>query len=204
MFGNFITPATLLITCLVPLTLQEIHLPKYEKNSFKSKLRGIYYVSSLLATCSELICIIYASISSSRLLQSSVAPTTSVFALIQQDYELAWVATTVHFLGGLMGFLMTSGIGAYLSFPKRYNTAGACFAMAALLWVTRLANTRVVLFSGAGEGGNSFYLLKRYIILGTKQLQSSPGPNLFGTASVMLTVLAIILTVRALVTSKDE
>lgn len=201
LFGNFIPPATLLITGLVPLMTQQITLSKREtKNSLKRKLRGLYYLMTLLATCSELICIIYASIACSRLLEYT-APATSAFALIERDFELPWVATTVHFIGGLMGFIVASGLGAYLSFPKRYNAAGASFAAASLLWVTRLANTRALAYSNAPA--NCMHLMKRYIVLAIQQLKSS-RPSTLGIASVALTVLSIILTIRALVSSDDE
>jgi len=202
-FGNFVTPATLLLTALIPLSLQDIALSKIEQSTYKQKLKGLYYVIGLLSTCSELICVMYASITSSQLLEATMlAPATSAFALIQRDYELAWIATTVHFIGGLMGFMVMSGLGAFLSFPKKYNTAGAFFAVASLLWVTRLLNARAVLLQQDGIG-NCFFLLKRYIILGIRQLQSSSS-NVLGITSIVLTGIAVILTMRALFTSNDD
>lgn len=201
LFGGYVTPATLIITSLVPLTLQEIKLPQYGKNSLKKKLRGLYYVIGLLSTCSELICVICASIASSRLLQTSSKPAASVFALIQRDYELAWIATMTHFIGGLVGFVTVCGLGAYLTFPPMYNIAGASFAAAALLWIVSFTNTRAVLFKKANMS-NCFALLKRYIVLVTKQLRTS-GPHFLALASVALTGISIALLIRALV-SDDE
>ena len=203
LFGNYITPATLLLTALVPLSLQEIKVPQYGKNAFKKKLRGLYYVIGLLATCSELICVIYASIASNKLLQTASKPAASAYALIQRDYELAWIATTIHFIGGLLGFMACSGIGAFLVYPPGYNTAGACFAAAALLWMLRLANTRAAMFQHT-HLSNCFSLLKRYLVLTTKQLKTSSGPNVLGMASIALTGVSICLLIRALVSEHDE
>ena len=202
LFGNFITPASLIISALVSMTLQQLPVPKYG-NSFRKKLRGMYYTLCLLATTSEMICIITASIASSRIMEAGAAtPTKSAFDLILRDYELAWVATSVHFMGGLMGFLAASGVGAYLSFPKKYNTASACAAAAAFLWIIRLVYNRALTLHGNGPK-NYIDILKRYCILTAIQLQQS-SYNILDIASFALAALSATLMIRALVSSEDE
>lgn len=203
LFGNFITPATLLLTALVSLSLQEIKVPQYGKNAYRKKLRGLYYTIGLLSTCSELICVLYASIASNTLLQTTSKPAASVYALIQRDCELAWIATMAHFIGGLLGFMTCCGLGAFLSFPPGYNTAGACFAAAALLWMLRLANTRAVMLRNP-HLSNCFYLVKRYIVLTTKQLKTSSNVSVLGISSIALTGISMGLLIRALASLDEE
>ena len=169
---------------LVPLSFLAPQLP--DDTKLQKKLRCMYNIISVLSLASELMCIVYATVASNKLVETAVAPAKSVFELIQRDYELSWIATNVHFMLGLMGFLTMVGLRAYMLFPAKLNTAASGMAVASLLAMISVVNKGVSRGDGKGHAlASSLVSLNlRYGVLLMKQIKQSGG---------VLAVVAIVM-----------
>ena len=202
LFGNVIGPASMLVGGLVPLTFLATSLPG--DRPIDKKLRKIYFLVSILSLANEFSAIIYATVASNKLVETVVPETASVFELLRTEYELPWVATNVHFMLGLLGFLSLVMMRAYTLFPAELNVASAGFAGSALLLMFNVVNRGVSEGDAAGRrfGRSMASLVVRYIGLLTKQLVEKGGVALAG--SIVLGALSSVLAVHALFTEKGE
>jgi len=187
---------------LVPLSFLAPPIP--DDTPLKKKLGCLYNIISVLSLSSELLCIIYATIASNKLVETAVLPAKSVFELIQRDYELSWIATNVHFMAGLMGFLAMVALRAYTLFPSRLNKAAAGTAGAFLLAMISVVNKGVSRGDGRGHvfASSIISLNLRYGVLLVKQLQQSGG--ILAMASIGLGLVSAVAAVRALLSPEKS
>lgn len=204
LFGNMIGPASMLAGGLVPISFLAPPLP--DDTRLKKKIKCLYSIISVLSLSSELLCIIYATIASNKLVETAAAamPAKSVFELIQRDYELSWIATNVHFIAGLFGFLSLVCIRAYTIFPKRLNVAAAGAAFSSLLGMCSVVNYGISRGDGAGHtyGRSVISLNVRYGSLLIKQLREKGG--VLTVLAIGLGLVSAVLGVRALLSPEEE
>ena len=77
-------------------------------------LKRAYILVTLVSFCSELLAVMWATVAVNQLTERIVAPSASVWDLLQRDCDLAWAATNSHFVVGLVGFMYMVGIRGYL------------------------------------------------------------------------------------------
>jgi hypothetical protein len=201
LFSNIISPAALLAGGLVPLGFLAAPLPG--DKPLHKKLRCIYSLLSVVSLSSELMAIVYATVAANKLTETTVVPAASAFALIQRDYELSWIATNVHFLFGLFGFLSMIGLRAYTIFPKKLNHAAAGIVGASLLGMCSVVNRGVSAgdASGSSYGNSILSLVTRYGILLTKQLKNTGG--IMSMTGIALGIVSTALAVRAIFSAES-
>ena len=83
LFNNMKTPASIISGALVPLGMMsplELESPKGSKEgSFRKTLRILYRAVAVLSLCSELLAVIWATVASNQLIETSIAPAESVW-----------------------------------------------------------------------------------------------------------------------------
>ena len=187
LFGNIITPAAVLATGLVPLCFLAEPLP--DNTPIRKKLCFLYFFLSVSSIANELLAIMYATVATNKLAETSFAPAASVFALITRDFELPWVGTHVHFIFGLMGFVGMILIRAYTLFPPALNKAATGLGAAALLAMLSVVNVGVS--QGVGRknalfGVNFSSLIVRYVVLVVKHVSFNGGTVAFAALALAL------------------
>ena len=202
LFGNIISPAAMLTGGLVPLGF--LAEPPPGDKPWQKKIRCIYFLLSVLSLANELMAIMYATVASNKLTETVTAPAESVFALIKRDYELPWVATNVHFMFGLIGFIAMIMVRALTIYPKSLNSAAAGLAGAAALAMCSVLNVGVSEGDGHGDalGGNMLSLVARYVVLLVKQLRAKKG--IIATASIVLAFVSSVRAVRNLLAPESQ
>lgn len=198
LFGNVISPAALLAGGLVPLGFLAAPLPG--DKPINKRLRSIYWLLAVLSLANELTAIVYATIASNKLTEIAAAPAASVFALIKRDYELSWIATNVHFLFGLFGFLSMIGLRALACFPSKLNRAAAGIAFSALFGLCSVVNRGVAAGDGTGQihGSSIMTLVLRYYVLLAQQIRKSGG--IMAIAAIALGLVSTAMAIKAVVT----
>ena len=202
LFGNIIGPASMVTGGLVPLGFLADPLPGQKK--FHKRLRSIYLLLSIVSLANELIAIMYATVASNKLIETTVAPAASVFALLQRDCELSWIATNVHFMAGLFGFLGMVCLRAYALLPPNINKAGAGIATAFLLGMCSVVNRGIQQGNRAGRvfGTSILGLAYKYAELLLRQVYEQPGPMVI--AAIALAIGSTFLAVKSILQYTDE
>jgi len=202
LFGNLIGPATFLAGSLVPLGFLAPPLPG--RKTCHKRIRYAYSLLAVFSLCNEASAIVYATVASNKLTEIASAPAASVFDLIKRDYELSWIATNVHFLFGLFGFLSMIGVRALMCFPAQLNKATAGIAVSALLGMCSVVNRGVVAGDGSGHmyGNSILTLVTRYIVLLVNQVQKSGG--ILAMASISLGVVSLALALHAVIACESD
>jgi len=159
---------------------------------------------AVLSLSSELTAVVYATVASNKLTEIVAAPAASAFALIQRDYELSWIATNVHFLFGLFGFVSMIGLRALTIFPCKLNRAAAGFAFSALFGMCSVVNLGVSAGDGTGRvhGSSIVTLIFRYCVLLAKQLKKTGG--IMAMAAIALGLVSTALAIKAVITCDGE
>mgnify|MGYP007078100935 CR=1 FL=1 len=161
LFNNMKTPATLLFGALVPLGFLA-PLPNSADGKPYAAMRRLHTLLAVFSLSNELISVIYATAASNRLIEASIAPTASVFCLLERDFELPWLATNVHFLLGVAGAMTMVGMRVFLSCAgSPLAVAAVGISTSALVLMTEVINAEV-----ARSGRGSFaHLIFRYVYL---------------------------------------
>ena len=196
LFSNIIGPASMLTGGMVPFWLFSPPLPQ-AKEKWKKRVRCVYDTFCVVSILNELLAIMYATVASNSLTRVAAKPASSVFDLIQRDYELSWVATNVHFMLGLFGFggmVMTTVL---LRYPAKLNSSLCGLAFSALLGMASIANVGVVEGDEQGQrlGSNIFSLGLRYIFLSMKSV--AENRTVTGFLSFALFLFFGIQTIRS-------
>ena len=116
LFNNMRTPAALVGGAIVPLGI--ITAPVVDPARDGKRTRFLKRAYQLVALCSmynELLAIVYATIACNKLAEVDNGLTRSCTHLIGRDYELEWIGTNLHFLGGLAGFGAMVGLRLWMS-----------------------------------------------------------------------------------------
>ena len=130
-------------------------------------------------------------------------PTDSCTHLIGRDYELEWIGTNLHFLGGLAGFGVMVGLRLWISNPPakgdgRMSTVAKvviCWTAATITMGMSIVNRGIAQGDGAGEnfGANVGTLGIRYL-----QLLSQNTRGFLSLVSAAFLVLSFGILIRAM------
>ena len=107
LFNNMKTPASILSAGMVSLGfLAPFRLSDSIKKEPKllrriELLKRAYVLVTLISFCSELLTVMWATVAVNQLTETVVAPTSSVWALLERDFDLSWSATNSHFTAGM-------------------------------------------------------------------------------------------------------
>jgi len=149
LFGNMQGTAALLTGGLVPLASFAGPKPQSSDSPNTARLKRLHMLVAWTSLVSELTAIMYATIARNVLLEAAVPHTHSLKELLLRgEYALAWTGVNSHFLFGLLGFVSTVSLNAWLSFGcncagGRIGPALACGASSALLLMLSVVNSAV-------------------------------------------------------------
>lgn len=202
LFGNMIGPASMITGGLVPLGFLAEPLPGDKK--IHKRLRSLYFLISVFSLCNELLAIAYATVASNKLIETVVTPAASVFALIQRDYELPWIATNVHFMAGLFGFIAMVCLRCYAILPSNINKAAAGVAGSFLLGMLSVVNSGIQEGDRAGKvfGRSVPGMALRYMVMLFRSLQTNGGP--LALAAIVLGLTSTIVAAKAIIQEDDS
>jgi len=177
LFGNMLGPASMIAGGLVPLGFLAAPLPD-DGTKWKRKAKLLYMTISVASLVNELLAIMYATVATNKLTEVVSAPAASVFALIQRDYEMPWLAVNVHFMMGLLGFCSLVLLRALCIYPGPLNTSAAGLALSGLVGMISIVNGGVAQGDGQGHklGGNILFLGIRYLSLLSKSIAKKKSP----------------------------
>jgi len=169
LFRNVIGPASMLTGGLVALGFASATLPAEHPT-----LKSLHSFLAVLSLCNVLLAIIYGTVAQNKLAEVASEPTESVFALLQRDYELFWIAVNVHFMCGLVGFMFMLMIRSYTMFPEQLRAPSAGIAGSVAFLSLSIINRGVSKGDGLGQrfGGSVLALIARYIYLLSQELLS--------------------------------
>jgi hypothetical protein len=197
LFNNMKTPASIIAGAMVPIGLLNpvAFDPDKTDGAFATFLRRSYPLVAVMALCSELISVMWATVAVNQLTETKIDMAASVWHLIQRDFEIPWVATNAHFVFGMMGFLWVIGCRVYFMAHKgpigisAAGMVGSCF-----LLLTSIVNRGVAAGGGNAElrfGTNVLSLFHTYSCLLWKRACSpeSFGPLELGAMGVALASL---------------
>jgi hypothetical protein len=211
--GNMRTPASILAGSLVGLAISfplPIKTPDGKVESrFEKSLRLAYTVVGVMSMLSQLISIMWATVAVNQLIETNIAPATSVWALIERDFDLEWAAVNAHFVLGMFGFCFLIGTRAF--FQAGGGLMGqsvAGLAMSGLLLMVSIVNRGVAAGGGKGYGYGAtvLSLISHYVLkLATRAMTvGSMGP--LEISSIAVFAWSIAIAVRGIVkhSRKDE
>ena len=121
LFVNMLTPASILAAGMISIGLKApFQLPpsiqdQPEKVQQIQYLRRVYIVVSMISFCSELLAVMWATVAVNQLTElTNLPPSSSVWELLQTNFDLEWSAVNTHFVIGLVGFMYMVGIRGYI------------------------------------------------------------------------------------------
>jgi hypothetical protein len=204
LFNNMVTPASILAGALVPLGyLAPLPPPSRQPEpAHAALLRKVYTVIATASLASELLAVTWATIAVNKLVETSVAPAVSAWALIQRDFELPWMAVNAHFVLGMLGFMAMVASRAYLTaIGTPFALAATGFSISGLLLMLSVVNRGVAAGGGEGMrfGVSVFALVFRYMVLLLKQAVFK-----FGLLEILAVALAAASTGTVVVTCVRE
>jgi hypothetical protein len=211
LFNNMRTPAALISGSIVPLGIMTAPTIQ-ESDSRKLKvMKTLYIVLSVTSLLSEILAVTYASIAINKLVEVPQPATTGVAELIEQNHELAWVGTNIHFLFGMMGFALIVGLRVYFSFGERVGNLAIGWSVAAFLQALSIVNAGIAM--GHGDEGdmqsrfasNFFFLNIRYIQLVAVHAQGGIARGgVCGLGAIAVASVTGIQTIRMFYQSFQE
>eukprot|EP00542_Grammatophora_oceanica_P012486 CAMPEP_0194043646 /NCGR_PEP_ID=MMETSP0009_2-20130614/15243_1 /TAXON_ID=210454 /ORGANISM="Grammatophora oceanica, Strain CCMP 410" /LENGTH=212 /DNA_ID=CAMNT_0038687927 /DNA_START=255 /DNA_END=893 /DNA_ORIENTATION=- len=163
-------PATILAGAMIPLGLAApLKLEEDDDSKLTRILRRIYPVAVMIALSSELISVMWATVTVNQLTENKVPLAASVWDLLRQEYELEWAAVNAHFVLGMFGFMWIIGTRAYFvaqKGPLGLSVAG--IASSGLLTLVSIVNRGIAAGGGKAEhtfGGTIIGLVSNYVSL---------------------------------------
>ena len=225
LFVNMLTPASILAAGMISIGLKSpFQLPSSMMQDQPDKvkhieyLRRAYIVVSMISFCSELLAVMWATVAVNQLTERTSLPeATSVWDLLQSEFDLEWSAVNTHFVIGLIGFMYMVGIRGYIMLL----TAEASEALiastlsgvgAALLLMGSIVNHGIQIGSGQDNlryGDTVLDLFGHYVTLLYQRSighhdnsndsisDSSVGP--LGLGAIILEVFSIAFAIKAIV-----
>jgi len=170
LFNNMKLPATILAGAMIPLGLAApLKLEEDDDSKLTRILRRIYPVAVMIALSSELISVMWATVTVNQLTENKVPLAASVWDLLRQEYELEWAAVNAHFVLGMFGFMWIIGTRAYFvaqKGPLGLSVAG--IASSGLLTLVSIVNRGIAAGGGKAEhtfGGTIIGLVSNYVSL---------------------------------------
>ena len=182
LFGNMITPASILAGGLVTMTFASglPFKPNKHESKFATLLRHSFAFVSVATFASHLIAIMWAVVVRNQLIETKVEMAESVWHLLQRDYELEWAAVNVHFVIGMLGFMYVMGTKAFfMANQGKAGLSAAGLAISGLTMMISIVNRGVA--SGGAEAGRRYgksilALCSSYVTLLFERSIKSFGP----------------------------
>jgi len=139
-----------------------------------------------------------------------IAPSVSVWALLQRDFDLHWSAVNSHFVVGMLGFMtmiLTRTLIAGQGLPLAIRAGSGSIAASALLLMLSIVNRGVA--SGGGQqgvryGANVMSLLGRYVVLLVSQATTAGSIGLLELSAVFLSGIGIVTGLVGVLYDKKE
>jgi hypothetical protein len=194
LFNNMKVPASIIGGAMVgigfaaPLKFE----PEVDDGPFAIFLRRSYPFAAVLSLCSELIAVMWATVAVNQLTETKVEMASSVWDLIQRDFEIPWVATNAHFVLGMLGFMWVICSKAYFLANKgALGASAAGLAWSSMLLITSIVNRGIA--AGGGDGAHNYgssvlALFKTYSSLFFKRAFAKES---FGPLEVSAAALAL-------------
>ena len=208
LFNNMRTPASIIAGAMVPVGLLSPLAIQPQENDGRVEifLRKSYPFFAVVALCSQLLSVMWATVAVNQLTEAKHVLTTNVWQLIQQDFQIEWVATNAHFVLGMMGFMWVIGTRAYfVANGGRLGTSVAGLVFSCFLLLTSIGNRGVAAGGGAGlqYGTNISALFYTY---GRLLIKRACAPKTFGPLELGAMAIALVSTISGVlvVISKDK
>lgn len=204
LFNNMKLPASIIAGAMIPIGIGGPlkFEPDDDDGKFAILLRRLYPVAVVVALCSELISVMWATVAVNQLTETNIEAASSVWHLIQRDFQLPWVATNAHFVLGMIGFMWVICSRAYFMAAKGAlgaSTAGVAFS--SLLLITSIVNRGVAAGGGSNMrfGGSVLALFRCYTHLLLKRATSAHSFGPFELGAVGLFTFSIVNTIRLVI-----
>ena len=206
LFGNMQGTAALVAGGLVPLASFAGPKPEASDSVKTKRIKRLHLFIACASLVSELLAIVYATISKNLLVEAVVPRTHSLKALLLEgEYALPWIGCNAHFLLGLFGFVCTVALNAWLAFGCVSAGLGACIGPAltcgagsALLLMLSVVNSAVAKAdaNAVRAGGSMLALLVRYASLLVREVVV--GRKLLVGLALGLGAASVVFGVRAI------
>jgi len=206
LFNNMRTPASILASAIIPLGLTDLPTTNNGKDDSKipAILRRVFPLVAISSLTNHIIALVWATIAVNDLTTSSSDQSaSSLWELLQRDYELPWVATNVHFILGMLGFMWITGARIYLKEtegPIGRSVAG--LAISGMFHLISIINRGIQASASDNShpfGRNIFGLIRQYAGLLSERTTSKKRLGLFEVLSgIFLGIAALnaIITIR--------
>ncbi|KAG8464569.1 hypothetical protein KFE25_009937 [Diacronema lutheri] len=139
LFANVRLPASFFAGALMPLTFG-FSLPSTNSSKLDSTLKHANVLVGVISLFAEIVAVVHATVAVNKLTEAGALPSESVLALLQRDYELAWLGTNVQFIIGLLGAAAMIGLRAVLAMGVSWATVPATLTVSAVLFMMSLVN----------------------------------------------------------------
>jgi hypothetical protein len=190
LFGNVRIPAALFAGASAGAAFA---LPLAANEGLKlGVVKRLYALLLVGAFSSQVVAVVVATLTVAALSTRTSNHTTSVQALLAQEYDLEWVSVRLHFLQGALFFLMGIGFRAWISIgcPVIAKAALGLIVSATLLCLAFVQD----LDSSSGEGllEGAWSLPIRYVKLVVQRITEKKRP-LFALALTVVTMTSLYI-----------
>jgi len=204
LFNNMRTPASILASAIIPLGLTDLPSGNNDKDmKIPAILRRVFPLVAISSLTNHIIALTWATIAVNDLTTSNSDQTAgSLWELIQRDYELPWVATNVHFILGMLGFMWITGARIYLKETKGpIGKSVAGLAISGMFHLISIINRGIQASASDNYpfGRNIFGLIRQYASLLSERTTTKKRLGLFEVLSgIFLAIAALnaIITIR--------
>ena len=199
LFSNMRVPAALIAGAVVPYGFAAMPKPAPGDGRRSRVLKVLHAYLATFTMMTELVTVVYATIAVNKLREMPHAPTESVFALMQQNYEMGWLGANVHFFSGLISLATMSSLSVWLHHGALVGRAAALAAAAAVSLMLAVVNHGIDQGGGGGSrfGANLFGVVVRYLrVLFRNGFRT--GPRWLLWSCLALTAAAAVTGVQAL------
>ena len=142
-----------------------------------------------------------------QLIERKIKPASSVWELLQRDFDLSWAGVNTHFLLGMFGFSFLIGCRVYIHAGRGLlGKAAAGISLSGLLLMISIVNRAVA--SGSGDGlryGSTIVdLVVHYVSLLVKQATRPMSIGYLELGAMGILIFSLVQAVRALFQEKKS
>lgn len=195
LFNNLRVPAAVIAGAAIPLGFAAAPKPDRYDTRMKRFLKVVHLLLALVTIGTELMTILWSTVSLNKLAEVAVAPSNGVMELLARDFELQWLGCNVHFFLGLCSLAAMTGFNVLINFGAALGRIGAFSSGAGVFMMISILNDGIAQGDGTGArfGMNVFSIVRRYLQL---LFARAARGHLLLAASLGLAVMA---TVAALI-----
>jgi hypothetical protein len=188
LFGNIRIPAALFAGASVGSAFA-MPLAAGSEGLKLGLVKRLYALLMLAAVSSQVVAVVVSTLAVAALNTRGVSATINVKALIEQDYNLEWIAARWHLLSGVLFFLVGIGFRAWVTIgcPVIAKAALGMITSATLLCMAFIQDSEL---SEGGLLGGMWSLPVRYVKLLVQRFQRK-GSSLFAIALAVATVTSL-------------